>query len=564
MSYFRDGQYRETLALIDSEMHEDDIKNLKFLSEPFIPKKLQKKFTSALELFEALEKSHQLSENKVEVLVELLHIIGRVDLAMKLLEDAHLLGHHVAHGKYVNPFYVLLFKLSEELNIQELQSLSFLYGKVPKRETIVFGIDLFSIMLQHVNLSPTKLNDLESYLANINRNDLVQEIRDFKGAHEYNIVYGDKNKDYECTIEETISSPVLNYNSNDTNATHHSDASVITSEEEFEVRPVPESQSSQSNQSHESQESQQSYRKEFLVYEDERREVGMENNLALSLNLKHFTQDPSSGPLSVNDILFEEELEDVTEYYRMKARPRGICLIIDNQRFTIDETDLEATHLGNRMGSEKDCEALKYTFEEKLHFQVDIRQNLKDFEIAAAVRDVSSLDHSQYDCFVCCILTHGGEGFVFGSNGRKYSIKEIINCFSAQKCPTLAGKPKLFFLQACRGKRHQAATVVEMDAPEMIPADEDLLPPEADFLLGYATVADAVSYRSRSTGTFYISELTKALNTLADKYDLLRILTRVNYEVSRLVYSEGQGEQRIVYKQIPAPQYTLRKVVKFL
>lgn len=123
MSYFRDGQYRETLALIDSEMHEDDIKNLKFLSEPFIPKKLQKKFTSALELFEALEKSHQLSENKVEVLVELLHIIGRVDLAMKLLEDAHLLGHHVAHGKYVNPFYVLLFKLSEELNIQELQSL---------------------------------------------------------------------------------------------------------------------------------------------------------------------------------------------------------------------------------------------------------------------------------------------------------------------------------------------------------------------------------------------------------------------------------------------------------
>jgi hypothetical protein len=42
----------------------------------------------------------------------------------------------------------------------------------------------------------------------------------------------------------------------------------------------------------------------------------------------------------------------------------------------------------------------------------------------------------------------------------------------------------------------------------------ELIPDEADFLLGYATVPGYVSYRSRSQGSWYINKLSQNL----DKY----------------------------------------------
>ena len=41
------------------------------------------------------------------------------------------------------------------------------------------------------------------------------------------------------------------------------------------------------------------------------------------------------------------------------------------------------------------------------------------------------------------------------------------------------------------------------------------IPNEADFLVGYASVPGYVSYRSRSTGSWYITTLTNALNRYA-------------------------------------------------
>ena len=43
---------------------------------------------------------------------------------------------------------------------------------------------------------------------------------------------------------------------------------------------------------------------------------------------------------------------------------------------------------------------------------------------------------------------------------------------------------------------------------------KELIPDEADFLLGYATVPGYVSYRSRSQGSWYINKLSQNL----DKY----------------------------------------------
>nr|KAG5714843.1 hypothetical protein BaRGS_000331 [Batillaria attramentaria] len=72
----------------------------------------------------------------------------------------------------------------------------------------------------------------------------------------------------------------------------------------------------------------------------------------------------------------------------------------------------------------------------------------------------------------------------------------------------------------------------------------ELIPNEADFLLGYATVPGFVSYRSKTRGSCH---------------DILDILTLVNYEV-------GKGDANMdggTFKQSPAPMYSLRKKLIF-
>ena len=96
-------------------------------------------------------------------------------------------------------------------------------------------------------------------------------------------------------------------------------------------------------------------------------------------------------------------------------------------------------------------ESLQHVFE-KLGFIVNRRNNQSDSEMMRFLVDIAhNVDHSIFDCFVVCILTHGIENYVYGSNGRYISIKDITGTFQANRCPNLAGKPKPFFIQACQG-----------------------------------------------------------------------------------------------------------------
>lgn len=58
----------------------------------------------------------------------------------------------------------------------------------------------------------------------------------------------------------------------------------------------------------------------------------------------------------------------------------------------------------------------------------------------------SKEDHSDADCFACAILSHGNEGHVYGTNAE-IEIKSLLDNFKGNKCRTLVGKPKLFFIQ---------------------------------------------------------------------------------------------------------------------
>ncbi|XP_065736747.1 caspase-10 isoform X4 [Phocoena phocoena] len=169
--------------------------------------------------------------------------------------------------------------------------------------------------------------------------------------------------------------------------------------------------------------------------------------------------------------------------------------------------------------------------------------------------------HADGDCFVFCVLTHGKFGAVYSSDGSLIPIRQIMSHFTAQKCPALAHKPKLFFIQACQGEEIQPSVSIEADAvnPEHVPPSlQDSVPVEADFLLGLATVPGYVSFRHVEEGSWYIQSLYNHLKDLVPRQeDILSILTAVNDDVSR------QADKHGTKKQMPQPAFTLRKKVVF-
>lgn len=64
-------------------------------------------------------------------------------------------------------------------------------------------------------------------------------------------------------------------------------------------------------------------------------------------------------------------------------------------------------------------------------------------------------DWDSYQCLVFAILTHGDNGWVYGTDTKcingdyqsKVAIKQILLQFNAKNCPKLSGKPKIFIIQ---------------------------------------------------------------------------------------------------------------------
>ncbi|KAM6989264.1 caspase-8 [Tautogolabrus adspersus] len=271
--------------------------------------------------------------------------------------------------------------------------------------------------------------------------------------------------------------------------------------------------------------------------------------------------------------LYKQGIVLQAEYYALTHNPRGQCVVINNELFK--------GSLGKRGGSEKDeglyhCHqpaALRSLFTQ-LGFTVVVHHNLTADDMQLKVRTLSQRDFREEDALVICVLSHGEKGSVYGSDGQEVYIRELTLPFTSEKAPTLAGKPKLFFIQACQGKRYQGGAVplpprprqeggdrqsrLEEDAG---PVPEETVPWDADFLLGMATVPECKSFRNTSTGSIYIQELCRQLKSSAESSQMdsiLSVLTRVNREVSKGVFLNN--------KQMPEPKYTLTKqlVLKYV
>ena len=255
--------------------------------------------------------------------------------------------------------------------------------------------------------------------------------------------------------------------------------------------------------------------------------------------------------------------------YNMTARPRGITLVINNASFTRHP---EHGQQSPRHGSEEDVRQVEELFS-ALGFDVKKRQNRSKQQL---LNDLDSFlyrqDLSGCDCFVLWLMSHGKSGEVFCSDGNTLPIQTLHDMFSS--CDKLSGKPKLFFIQACRGDGEDEGVAACSDlSPNHVDSPFDSVenpasrePTHADFLYAFSTVDQYVSYRDKNLGSHYVRGLVEAFRERAVCDHLLDILTVVNKKVSNMEVKRPSGENKDkikICKQMPEVKHTLRKKVRF-
>ena len=119
----------------------------------------------------------------------------------------------------------------------------------------------------------------------------------------------------------------------------------------------------------------------------------------------------------------------------------NICYIFNYQNY-INRPEKE------RHGTVKDVESLEETFN-KMNFKIRKFNNLRKDQTITKLEEISKENFSNFRSIVICFLSHGSHnGILDCSDGHIYR-SDIIKSLNSNS--SLDGKPKLLFIQACRG-----------------------------------------------------------------------------------------------------------------
>lgn len=243
--------------------------------------------------------------------------------------------------------------------------------------------------------------------------------------------------------------------------------------------------------------------------------------------------------------------------YNMRHPNRGYALIFNHEVF--DNHTLKA-----RAGTNVDAENLASTLR-GLRFDVKIFKDYKLKEIHSKIDEIASLDHSNNDCILIAILSHGELGYIYAKD-IQYKLDNIWSPFVANRCPSLAGKPKLFFIQACQGDQLDGGVTMvnrtETDSGGS--AMSYKIPTHADFLIAYSTIPGFYSWRNTTKGSWFMQSLCQELQHNGKNYDILTLLTFVCQRVAMDFESNTPDcEMMHQQKQIPCITTMLTRLLRF-
>nr|XP_020451084.1 caspase-3 isoform X2 [Monopterus albus] len=225
--------------------------------------------------------------------------------------------------------------------------------------------------------------------------------------------------------------------------------------------------------------------------------------------------------------------------YKMDYPCLGKCVIINNKNFH------SSTGMTARNGTDVDAAFAIKTFTD-LGYKIKVENDLTVEKINQLLSSVSEEDHSGSASFACVLLSHGDEGVIYGTDGCE-KFENLTKYFKGDRCRSLVGKPKLFFIQACRGSDLDGG--IETDSVEEQTSER--IPVEADFLYAYSTAPGYYSWRNTYNGSWFIQALCEMLQRHKGELELMQIMTRVNHKVALDFESSSNLPGFSGKKQIP-------------
>ncbi|XP_043445717.1 caspase-2 isoform X2 [Prionailurus bengalensis] len=165
------------------------------------------------------------------------------------------------------------------------------------------------------------------------------------------------------------------------------------------------------------------------------------------------------------------------------------------------------------------------------HYQLEMQEKLQNFAQLPA--------HRVTDSCIVALLSHGVEGGIYGVDGKLLQLQEVFRLFDNASCPNLQNKPKMFFIQACRGdetdrgvdqqdgKNRAGSSECEEsdDSKEML---KTRLPTRSDMICGYACLRGTAAMRNTKRGSWYIEALTQVFSERACDTHVADMLVTVN------------------------------------
>ncbi|XP_059568032.1 caspase-2 isoform X6 [Myotis daubentonii] len=220
--------------------------------------------------------------------------------------------------------------------------------------------------------------------------------------------------------------------------------------------------------------------------------------------------------------------------YRLQSRPRGLALVLSNVHFTGGQ-DLDF-----RSGGDVDHSNLVTLFK-LLGYDVHVLLDQTAQEMQEKLQNFAQLPaHRVTDSCIVALLSHGVEGGVYGVDGKVLQLQEVFRLFDNANCPSLQNKPKMFFIQACRGDETDRG-VDQQDgkghslSPECEDGDADRqkllkmrLPTRSDMICGYACLRGTAAMRNTKRGSWYIEALTQIFSERACDMHVADMLVKVN------------------------------------
>ncbi|XP_051479616.1 CASP8 and FADD-like apoptosis regulator isoform X2 [Apus apus] len=233
------------------------------------------------------------------------------------------------------------------------------------------------------------------------------------------------------------------------------------------------------------------------------------------------------------------------DQYRMQSQPLGICLIIDC--------------IGN------DADVLEETFR-GLGYDVHCHRYLNMNTMNQTLLEVARLQkHRSCDSFVCILVSRGTPQSIFCTDHTfsGFPLEQIKKYFTADSCPELLGKPKLFFIQSyiVPENEQECTSLLEVDGNyEKIITNAKIpwkvtIPQVADIFWSHCKVDVSTIEKFPSSSSYYLHCLAEILSSPHKrKLSILDIHTELNRKVYEWNKTTDPSQQYSLLLQ-----HTLRK-----